>query len=326
MQLFKLYNSYTPFLLNESIGVKMDFSEIPFEFKYLGELPAIDLTTLLATQLYYSTILSEIQDHLYPGVRLQIKIQSFDHNSFDINQLINFSTDFQNLFKNSLENIGSIFSIFSGIIDIHKFLKGRKPESIEQIDESRSKLSVSINGNNNTLVIHPDALKLYSTNPQISKALNISGEILDNDKEVNGIEVVNKSTSHKVLQLSRSEFKDLQNPNPYFTGEDNVIVIYIAELYIRKVDLSPVKSAKWGFVYNGRKINNVTIKDEKFLKKVREGLKFGNGDKLIAELKITQKFDTKYNTYLDKNFEIRKVHNVVFKNLDDSQIQMPFSN
>lgn len=57
---------------------------------------------------------------------------------------------------------------------------------------------------------------------------------------------------------------------------------------------------------------NATINDEDFLRKVASGIKFGNGDKLRANLTIYQKLDPETGAYLDDKRVVDKVTEILF--------------
>jgi hypothetical protein len=79
--------------------------------------------------------------------------------------------------------------------------------------------------------------------------------------------------------------------------------------------LNPKKISKWNFIYNGRKINSVSIKDVEFLKKVNNGeFKFGNGDALRVNLKVIYKMNEILKVFVESRFEILKVIEPIFIN------------
>lgn len=75
---------------SKPICMKQEVNE--FEFKYSGDKHTIDINTLIVTQLHYNTMLCEIKNILYPEVTLNIKIRSFEANSFDVNQIVEIAT------------------------------------------------------------------------------------------------------------------------------------------------------------------------------------------------------------------------------------------
>ena len=282
-----------------------------FEFKYQGESHSIDINTLLTSQFHYSAILNEIKNQLFPEIELKIKIQSFEKGSFDINQIIEITTITGMLFFENKDYINEIFKILKAYIDIKKVLGDKKPEKVEEISDN--KIVLTINGDNNTVIVEKDAFKIYQNNYTIHKAIIKNVEVLEKDTEIEGVQITNQTTNETVVDIPRADFIDLTIDNPYLDKEINEKIIEDAILYIRKLEISPKKNSKWDFIYEGRKINTVPIHDENFLSKVNEGLRFGNGDRLRARLKIIQKLDIPTGAYLDDKFEIMVVKDIVNK-------------
>lgn len=284
-----------------------------FEFRYEGESHSIDINTLLVSQFQYTTILSEIKNQINPKIELKIRIQGFERNSFDINQIIEITTITGLLFFENIDYINQIFKIFKSYLDIKKLLDGKKPDKIEKIGNNNVSLTVNVNGENNTIIVDEKAFNIFQSNYQVNKAITKNGEILESDPEIKGIQIINKETKEKIIDIPRKDFKYLLAENPYMNKETNEIIIDDAILYIRKLEILPKKNSKWDFIYDGRKINSVKILDENFLKKVREGMKFGNGDRLKGKLRILQKLDPETGAYLDDKYELIEVKQVIHK-------------
>ncbi|WP_020531901.1 hypothetical protein [Flexithrix dorotheae] len=285
-----------------------------FEFKYNGENHSIDINTLLTSQFHYAAILTEIKTILNPDSDLKITVQSFQKGSFEINQLIEIGVITGSVLFQHQPTINSVFIYFKAIIDIKKLLGNKEPDEI--IDLSDGKIQISVNGNDNVLIVDKEAFNIYKNNAIINGAIANGFKALENDEEVKGIEINNKTTNKKILDINRNDFKKLANDeNPFLDDNKNTKVRVDPEavLYIKKLDISTKKNAKWSFIYEGRKINGVAVKDEKFLSDVINGLKFGNGDRLVAKLKITQKKDLPTGAFLDYKYEITEVIKVVPK-------------
>lgn len=282
-----------------------------FEFKYQGEGHSIDINTLLTSQFQYSAILNEIKNNLFPEIELKIRIQSFEKGSFDINQIIEITTITGLLVFENKDYINQIFKILKAYIDIKKYLVDKKPEKVEELPDN--KIGIVIKGNNNTLIVDKNAFKIFQNNYTIHKALTKNAEILEKDIEIEGVQISNKTTNEKIIDIPRAEFIDLSIDNPYLDIEINEKIVEDAILYIRKLEISPKRNSKWDFIFEGRKLNSVPIRDENFLNKVVEGIRFGNGDRLKVRLKITQKLDLPTGAYLDNKFEILLVKDIVHK-------------
>jgi hypothetical protein len=105
----------------------------------------------------------------------------------------------------------------------------------------------------------------------------------------------------------------LKVENPYISKEKDEKTVDNAIMYIKKLDINPEKHSKWDVIYEGRKVP-VFIKDEDFLRRVKAGEKFGNGDKLRCQIKIHQKIDEETGAFLDDRYEILNVRDIIRKN------------
>ena len=64
----------------------------------------------------------------------------------------------------------------------------------------------------------------------------------------------------------------------------------------------------WEFIYKGADIK-AKITDRSLEKKINEGLRVGQGDRIIADLKIFYKFSKTYNTFIQSGkYEVVKIH------------------
>jgi hypothetical protein len=60
---------------------------------------------------------------------------------------------------------------------------------------------------------------------------------------------------------------------------------------------------KWKFIYNGFPIS-ITVKDDALMEAIDQGERFGKGDALHVKLKVVQKYDDNYNTYVNSSYKI----------------------
>lgn len=282
-----------------------------YEFKYQGDIEAIDINTLVNSQLQYSYILNEIKNQLFPDIELKIKVQSFEKNSFDLHQILEVSVITGTLIFENREYIKEIFKILKLYLDIKKVLGDKKPDKITEVETNKVELNISVNGDNNIVLVEREAFSLYQSNYTIHKALSKNGNVLLNDAEIEGIQVIDKRTSSNILDIPRSEFKYLTSTNAYISKEVNEDIREDAILYIKKFDVNPEKKSKWDFIFDGKLLHSVSISDMEFLRRVKGGEKFGNGDKIKCRLKIIQKLDIETGAYLDNKYEILDVKQII---------------
>lgn len=137
---------------------------------------------------------------------------------------------------------------------------------------------------------------------------------MNDDTEIEGIQVINKTTKEKVIDIPRKDICMLTKPNPYLNKDINEDIKEDAILFIKKPDLNPLRQTKWDFLFEGRIINSVSITDVDFVGRVKAGEKFGNGDKLKYKLKTTQRLDVETGAYLDCKLEIVSINQIIGKN------------
>lgn len=94
-------------------------------------------------------------------------------------------------------------------------------------------------------------------------------------------------------------------------------------LYICNVDLMPGRRRvwRWQFLHKGLNIS-AKVTDQVLAQKINEGLRVGQGDRLIADLRIGYKFSKQFNTFVESGaYEVVRVHELKHR---DEQGTIPF--
>jgi hypothetical protein len=286
-----------------------DTIESDFEFSYQGE-NSIDINTLLASQFHFVASLSEIQKELYPDVDIKIKIAAFKEGSFVV-QMFMETTFLQQMFtKDSLTVTNLILGSFASYIVIHKFLKGKKPQSVKEVGEH---YEIYTEGNNSPVIIDKRVYNIYKHNTTLSQSVQKNFEVLGNDPAIEGIDIKKQGSDIPIIDIPYTDFEQLSKPNPYLDKEQNEDVFKSETVFIKKPNLfpEPKKAWVWSLLHKGRDIQAKII-DPEFEKLINDGLKVGQGDRLIVDLKIYYKWNEKFNTFIECNkFDIIKVHRLV---------------
>lgn len=288
--------------------------ESHYEFKYEGDNHYININTLLSSQFHFSAIIQEVKSDIFPNIKLDVKVKSFEKGSFDVNQLIEVSAVTGLFAMENIEYVKTIFSTISEIISIKKFLKGEKADkAIEKGD--KVELTINLNGKNNTLKIGKDAFKIYTGNKIVNEALIQDVKTLDADEEIKGIKLTEKKSGQVIIDVPREDFSEIDYDNPYLVKEeDSDERIKQVNVGIQKWETVPKKNSKWSLIYENRIINQVVIRDEDFLKRIlEEKLRFGAGDSLAVDLLIKLKKDEYSGMFLEDKFEILKVHGIKWR-------------
>lgn len=285
-----------------------------FEFKYKGE-NFIDLNTLITSQFHFLAAVNEIQMELHPDVELKLRVGAFSEGSFVVDLLMETS------WKDHLFNRDNAFLLveivggFASIVTIHKYLKGRKADRIQ---EKGDDVEITVNGDGNSVTVDKRVFNIYKNNVTINKSIQQNFELLNDDSEIGGVEIMSREDDSKkpILKVTRDHFKELANANPYLTRDTMDEVHKNQNLFIKKANLMPEKDRvwKWEFLHKGRDISaNVT--DRTLAVKINDGLRVGQGDRLVADLKIKYKFSEQFATFIESgSYEVIKVHELIPRN------------
>ena len=271
---------------------------VTYTFKYGSDGDSIDLNTLLLSQIHFGSILNEIKNEVAADADLSIKIKPLEKGSVPFDIILNVSW-IQTLFSPEVVGYASgIVSILVGLIQLKKWTKGDKPTSIEINGDQ-----VTVTIGDNVILVDRSAYKLYEENAVVNLALKKAFEAVEKDEDVNSIEIIDeKKTS--LITVPREYFSGMTEDNKIFESLKKTESTPAVNLIINKVVFE--KGYKWGFYMQGRKIS-ATIDDPIFMERVKNGEKFGQGDILEVELEIEKVFDKSLNTYIEKEFKVKRV-------------------
>jgi hypothetical protein len=280
-----------------------------FEFKYQGE-NFIDLNTLITSQFHFLAAVNEIQKELYPEIELKLRVGAFNQGSFVIDLLME-SSWLDNLFnKENVTVLTEIVGGFASLVGIHKYLKGRKAKNIEE--GPNDSVTISVDGENSPVTIDKRVFNIYTDNITVNKSIQQNFELLEKDNEIDGVEIVEQSEYQKnpILEINRDDFSALTSKNPYLSRETHDELRLNQSLFIKKANVMPEKNRiwKWEFIHKGRDIS-AKVTDMEFARAINEGLRIGQGDRLVADLKVGLKYSEQFATFIESNqFEVVKVH------------------
>lgn len=281
--------------------------ETDFKIKFDGEKHQIDANLLVNNLIHTTSIIQEINRNLDSGKKLDIQIKALEKGSFLIHIELIEST-FENL-KNLLtrENIeiaGSVIGIFVGLIELKKFLKGKEEKSIEN---SGNKVKIT-NQEGQVLYVENFVQNIYN-NTIVKDALSQSFETLENDNSITGYEITDKNNK-TLVRVDREEFEYISvKSEELLEGEKNIIVA--ARLNIVRISFDD--KLKSDFYFKGNKIS-AKINDSEFYNRVDKGESFAKGDVLEVELEIKQVFESAVNTYVNKNYKIKRIITHILRN------------
>lgn len=290
-----------------------------YEFKYEGDFEGLDTLAVLHTQINFISIVREIKDKTYPEINLDMKMNGLEKGSLDIHHFLEVTAAAGITFMEGHEYIKNIFTILGDIISLKKFLKSSKPDSV---DKNGDNITINFNGDN--LTIHEGAFSIYQKSPVITNALSNTSQILENFPEIDSVQLTSIDSDTKLVDIQKEDFEDLKTENPYLEKKTDEQVFTDQILYIKKPNLFPEDNKKWVWelIHKGRDIKAV-ITDPILRKKINNGLRIGQGDRIKASLKIFYKFDERLQTYIESNrYEVNNITEIINRPNPPSELPM----
>ncbi|MBC7524705.1 MAG: hypothetical protein H7239_09730 [Flavobacterium sp.] len=292
--------------------------ENEFHIVLEGESHEVDAVTLAETIENMNTLIHELNQELRPEYPIELKVKTFDEGSFDILFALIAdpsvqSTIFTILNKDHLEIASNIISTLSDLFSIKQFLKGEKPQSIENTGDNQTKIE---NSTGDIKIVNAKSGDIILNNPTINITINNTFNTLKNKPEIEGLSFLANKENENV-KISNAEFLEmasgLQEINQILQSEESKPNRTITK---KEMPLSIFKIVfddkyKWQFVNNdGQKIS-ATIKDKIFFEKVKtRELYFTNGDVIIADVEIFQIYNEMAKAYENKNYTIIDINDI----------------
>ncbi len=272
-----------------------------FKIKFDGQQHQVDANVLVSSLIHTTTIVQEVNKYLNSGKKIEIKVKALEKGSFLCHiELIETALDsLKNLLtKDNIEVGAAIISTVVGLIELKKFLKGKKAHEVaHQGDKTKI-----VNKDGNVLIIENATFNIYEHNPIVKDALAQNFDVLNNDPAITGFEITDKN-ENPLVRVEKSEFTDLsQKSEEIEEGERKLI----EAATVNVVRVSFEENLKWDFYYRGNKIS-AKIADPSFHVLIDKGEAFAKGDVLEVELQINQKFDETVNTYVTKSYHVNKI-------------------
>ena len=269
--------------------------------KYEGNLKGIDATVLLPSLLGFVELIQEINREIHPKSKINIIIKSTEQGSFlvDLNLVLDALQKIKSLFGEHL-SIDRIIEALTKLINIKKILKGKHPDRIEK---KNGKVEIYIN--NSKFIIAEKIFIISETNARVDKAIAKMVEPILEDEKIDGILLM--KDKDPVIKIPKEEIPYLIATNPLLKEDTRKIVYERQILYPVKIVFAP--NRKWEFIWKGEKISAL-IKDESFYKRLGE-ISFKEGTKMIVDLEIEQVFDHELNDYVNREYFITKVYEVI---------------
>lgn len=272
-----------------------------FKIKFDGQQHQVDANILVSSLIHTTSIVQEVNKYLNSGKKIEIKVKALEKGSFLCHiELVETALDsLKNLLtKDNIEVGAAIVGTVVGLIEIKKFLKGKKPKETK-IEGDNTKI---INKDGDILIIENATFNIYELSPVVKDALAQNFEVLNNDPAITGFEITDQNEI-PLVRVDKSEFVNLAQKSEDI-GEGERKIIEAATVNVVRVSFE--ENLKWDFYYRGIKIS-AKIADPNFYELIDKGEAFAKGDVLEVELQINQKFEESVNTFVTKSYHINKI-------------------
>ena len=282
-----------------------------FTFKYEGNLEYIDFDTLLSSQFHFTEAIKQIKEVLVPDAQIKIKVKALPPGSFPVEIMLDLGVDPGKLALYGLAAIGGIGGFaasINSIIELYKNLKGNRPESIT-INNNVTVIQM----NSSTYELDTRLYEALRSNENLRDHISKTFEKIDNDDEVTGIKIMNEA-GDSVTAVDKKDFVNFSKSSvDVITDklEDKIQKRLRKNARVRLLKVVFERGYKWQVIFEGYKIN-ASISDERFILDVESGkLRFANGDSMLCDLRIDQKFNRVASAWMNDTFNIVKVHEVI---------------
>ncbi|ADU96024.1 hypothetical protein Theam_0050 [Thermovibrio ammonificans HB-1] len=279
-------------------------------FKYKGDLEDISAPVLLQSLLGFVSLIEQVNEELRTGKKLNIRISSTRRGSFlvDLNLLLDTLEKIKSLFNNlDAQTLEKITYTVGAILMVKKLLRGEEPKEIK---DKGSKV-VIISGDNNRIELDKTTYKIITKSERIDRAIKDTFEPIVEEDKVSGVEIeeIIGNERKELFQLSKSEIPYIIKTNPLLKEETRCLFFEKEELIVLKVVFA--RERKWEFIYKGEKIS-AYIEDDTFYENLKNRkYSFTVGTRLICDLEIVQVLDKELRVYINKEYIVKKVHEVL---------------
>lgn len=284
------------------MNAKQDELNSEFFIKFDGQLHQVDANTLINSLINVSTIIQEVNEELKTDKKIEIKIKALAPGSFTVHLklFIEAAKDLlsESFARGDISSASDIIAILAGLLAIKKFLKSKKPEAVE---ENGNKIII-YNDKGKTIIVDKIVYNIYKQNQPVQDAISNNFETLQRDPSIEKYEIADINRK-PLFSAGRPDFDGMAVKSEVLE-ENKKVITEIATLTIFKIVFE--EKYKWEFYYKGNKIS-ASIVDEDFFQQIDAGKKFSKGDRLIAELQVTQLFDPTVQTWVNHSYQLNKV-------------------
>jgi len=258
---------------------------------------SMDVYAAAANMIAFSDYVVAATHKVY-GEQAQVRaeVNAFQRGSFSTDLSFQVATLGAAFFGNSPDLAGVLTAVKQSL-ELFTFLKGKEPSKVEHRDDR----SVNVTSNNGAvIVVNLESLQLTLDEGAAKAAGRFVAEALSKS----GIEQIEISSAGKKLT-------EVTKANAVYFGPVEGQEMPVTEqelqmgLVIEQPSFKDGTSTKWT-LWDGENSMQFVMEDEAFIARVDAGERFGKGDILVCDVRITQ---TKQNSKL-------KIKRVILKVID----------
>lgn len=272
-----------------------------FKFKFDGRPQGIKSSTFLSCLGNLIHCLEEINQSLnnsyHTQNRLEVRIHSLKRTSEAELELLEYN---EGLLPNQ-PGMDSVLDVLVRLLEVKRFLKANHPKYKEEMNSVQTEI---VNVDGESRMVSKLVLDIYESNQRINAELSQIFKVLDQDEDITGL-ILKDEQNFKLFFARKKQLKGLSKKLAYLTLEKREVVENVTVSITR---ISFENHYRWEFYLQGKKVS-ARILDQQFFEKINQGERFAKGDVLQINIRRYQVYDTELAAYVDKTFEVEKVHN-----------------
>lgn len=275
--------------------------------KFGGNVDSVDINTFTRTDLGYASSMQAACGDIDASQALDIRIGETRPGCLEVDlKLVTDSIKGMIGFASAAAPIlPQVVATATELYKLLSFLGKNGKEETATIESSKNRVTV-VASNAEKMTVNQNTYNIYTGNPNATKSIVNSFKELENRPETESLEIIDPKPKGAHFKADRDDFQYMAAA-PLYEGADTKTVISTEQpLSLLKVVLRKSTKSMWRFGWDGAPIS-ANISDTDFFDPFSD-YSFGIGDVLIADMKITKRYNRDLNTYMNERYEIVKVH------------------
>jgi hypothetical protein len=287
----------------------MDTSQSQIQIRFSGALTSVDARTFTSAIVADSALIQQIARVLDPDARVEVRVTAIERGSFDYGlELIGLAASTYFLFDKTGGSLA--VAMVKYFIDVHKLKLFSRGDAVKEVSRSGDEVRVE-NVDGNVEVYNNVTINIYN-DPTAANALADKFLFLGRDPSIESVGIFS-ADQKPLLDVHRGDFEVMGSKAVVIDKDTRVI---FDRAHVHPVNFITEGSKLWTVYYNGNripvKVQNAKIGDDRFYDVLHAGaIRFGVGDVMDVDMEITQHYDSQYETFVNKAFEITRVHQYI---------------